>query len=130
MPISGDSFITTLQRAHLEWGSHRHTDSRGTVYGEGYLQVPRSIARQFGIYNSNQSGANIVYRCNSLDGFLRNVTLKASGSSTAGDVYAKQFQGNGNLQLLGDWFNHLNAQIGDRIKISWTSPTDIEIERI
>jgi len=130
MPLAGDTFITTLQKAHLEWGSHRHTNSRGTVYGEGYLQIPKPIARQFGIYNSNQPVANIIYNCNSVDGFLRDETLKASGSSTAGDIYAKQFQGNGNLQLIGDWFNHMNAQIGDRVRITWTSPTDIEIERI
>ncbi|MGY3190386.1 hypothetical protein [Lysinibacillus sp. TE18511] len=130
MPASGNTYITTLKRAHLEWGSHRHTNSRGTVYGEGYLHIPRPIARQFGIYNSNQQSANIVYNCNSIDGFLINETLKASGSSAAGDVYAKQFQGNGNLQLLGDWFYHLNAQVGDRVEITWTSPTDIEIELI
>ena len=28
-------------------------------------------------------------------------------NSTAGDIYAKQ--DSGNLQLIGDWFNHVNA---------------------
>lgn len=62
--------------------------------------------------------------------FLRNVTIMASGSSSAGHTLAKQFQGRGNLRLLGDWFHHINATVGDRIRITWTSSTDIEIERI
>ena len=30
-------------------------------------------------------------------------------NSTAGDIYAKQ--DSGNLQLIGDWFNHVNAKL-------------------
>src|SRR5690606_38271386 len=107
---AGDSFITTLNQAHLEWGTHRHTNSRGFIYGEGYLHIPRSDAMRIGIYNSNQPGATNTFNCSSADGFLSNVLIKASGSSSAGDIYAKQFQGNGNLQLIGNWFGHLNAQ--------------------
>ncbi|OES43347.1 hypothetical protein [Domibacillus iocasae] len=128
MPRTGDTFTTTLKQAHLEWGSHRHTNTRGTVYGEGYLHIPRQVATALDIYNSNCPGANITYTCNSVDGFLQNVSLKASGCSTAGDIYAKQFQGNGNLQLLGQWFRHVNAQIGDQVRILFTSPTEMEIE--
>lgn len=29
MPIAGDSFTTILKQAHLQWGNHRHTNSRG-----------------------------------------------------------------------------------------------------
>ncbi|WCN39178.1 hypothetical protein [Aneurinibacillus uraniidurans] len=130
MPTAGDTFITTLKRAHLEWGAHRYTSSRGTVYGEGYLQIPRREARHIGIYNSNHPYARYTFNCSSVDGFLQNVTLKASGCSRAGDAYAKQFQGSGNLKLLGDWFNYVGAQIGDKVRISWISPTDIEIEKI
>ncbi|USY55876.1 hypothetical protein NIZ91_04260 [Bacillus sp. 1780r2a1] len=130
MPKLGDCFITTLKKPHLEWGSHRHTSTRGIIYGEGYLQIPKSEAKKIGIYNSNDSSAIHIFNCNSVDGFLKNVKLKASGSSTAGDIYAKQFQGNGNLQLIGDWYNYVNAQIGDKIKVTWTSEFDIEIEKI
>ena len=52
MPNTNDSFITTLKKAHLEWGTHRHTNTRGIVYGEGYLQIPISEARRLDIYNS------------------------------------------------------------------------------
>lgn len=130
MPKTGDFFTTTLKQAHLEWGTHRHTNTRGAVYGEGYLHIPKQVATDLDIYNSNCTGANTIYRCNSADGFLQGVFLKASGCSTRGDIYAKQFQGNGNLQILGQWFSHMNAQIGDQVRISWISPTEIEIEMI
>lgn len=127
MPVARDSFITTLKQAHLEWGSHRHTNSRGIIYGEGYLQIPISEARRINIYNSNQAGGNTTYICNSTDGYLNNVRVKASGCIRAGDVYAKQFHGRGNLTLFGDWFNHVNAVMGDRVEIRWTSPTEFTI---
>lgn len=130
MPRAGDIFTTILKTAHLQWGTYRHTNSRGIVYGEGYLHIPKPKAKSLNIYNSNKPGANIIYNCNSVDGFLNNVALKASGSSTSGDIYAKQFQGSGNLQVLGQWFNHVGAREGDSVRITWTSPTDIKIELI
>ncbi|EKN69290.1 hypothetical protein BABA_10521 [Neobacillus bataviensis LMG 21833] len=130
MPNAGDFFITTLQKSHLEWGTHRYTGTRDIIYGEGYLQIPRKDAKAIGIYNSNHSSGLNTFNCNSADGFLSNVPLKASGSMAAGDVYAKQFQGSGNLQLLGGWFHHVGAKKGDRVKVTWTSPTDIEIEKL
>ena len=45
-------------------------------------------------------------------------------------VHAKQFQGRKNLRLLGGWFSHVNAQIGDRVEIIWTSPTDFTIRKL
>lgn len=130
MPKHGDSYTIQLKKAHLEWGNHRHTNTRGLVYGEGYIAIPKSVAEEFEIYNSNNPNATTEYDCSSTDGYLNNCTLKASGCTTGGSVYAKQFQGSGNLQLLGDWFNHVGAQEGDNIRISWTSPTQILIEKI
>lgn len=130
MPNTGDTFTTVLKKAHLEWGTYRHTSTRGLVYGEAYLQIPADVARNLLIYNNNQTGANTDYFCVSRDDFLENVRLKASGCSTAGDVYAKQFHGSGNLKVLGDWFHYIDASIGDRIKITWTSPIDIEVEKL
>lgn len=128
MPNVGNSYITELKQAHLEWGTHRHTDTRGTIYGEGYLHIPRPVAQMFSIYNSNQPGANIIYTCSSVDGFLQNATLKASGSSRAGDPFAKQFQGNGDLQVIGQWFIQVNAQAGDRVRVSWINSTEVQVE--
>lgn len=129
MPNTGDYFITTLKQAHLQWGSHRHTNSRGIIYGEGYLQIPASIARRLNITNSNSANNN-VYLCSSTDGFLNNVNLKATGCSHAGSIHAKQFHGSGNLQLLGRWFSHINAQIGDQVRIDFISPTNILLTKI
>lgn len=129
MPNTGDTFITTLKQAHLEWGVHRHTTSRGIVFGEGYLQIPASIARNLNITNSNSPNNN-VYLCSSNDGFLNNVNLKATGCSHAGSIYAKQFHGSGNLQLLGSWFHHINAQIGDQVRIDFISPSEILLTKI
>jgi len=130
MPQAGDSYTITLKKAHLQWGTHRYTSTRGFVYGEGYLQIPRHVARRLNIYNSNQHIANIVYICNSVDGVLNNVEIKASGSMVAGDHLAKQFQGNGNLQVFGNWYSQINAQIGDKVIVTWTSPSNITIQKI
>lgn len=130
MPNTNDSFITTLRRAHLEWGSHRRTGSRNITYGEGYLQIPIAVARRLNITNSNQIGGNIEYDCSSSDGYLRNVVLIAAGSTRAGDIYAKQFESKGNLKILGNWFNNVNAIIGDRVEIRWISPTRIIITKL
>jgi hypothetical protein len=125
MPNTGDSFVTTLKKPHLEWGSHRHTLSRGIVYGEGYLQIPASVARNLKITNSNSRNSNNIYTVNTSDGFLSNVQFKSTGSSKGGDIYAKQFHGLGNLKLLGNWFAHINAQVGDKVQIDFKSPTEI-----
>lgn len=129
MPNTGDTFTTTLKQAHLEWGNHRHTSSRGIVYGEGYLQIPAVIARNLNITNSNSQNNNI-YKCSSSDGFLSNVQLKSTGCSRAGSIHAKQFHGLKHLKLLGSWYTHINAQIGDQIRIDFISPTEILITKI
>ena len=130
MAIKGDTFTITLKQAHLEWGSFRHTTSRGVVYGEGYIPIPRSIAQKLNILNSNQDDIPIEYNCNSTDGFLINTKLLAAGSSRAGDPYAKQFQGSGSLQVLGQWFEDIQAQVGNQVQVSWVSPTEITIQMI
>ncbi|MUP38142.1 MULTISPECIES: hypothetical protein [Labilibaculum] len=129
MPNTNDHFITTLKRAHLEWGSHRHTSTRGIIYGEGYLQISARNARNLNITNSNSTNNNI-YNCNSSEGFLVNVQLKSTGSSRAGAIHAKQFSGRRNLRLLGNWFTHVGARIGDRVEIRFISPTDILLTKL
>lgn len=131
MPNTNDKFITELKDAHLGWGTHRVAGgSRPVIQGEGYLQIPKTEAIRLNIFNSNHANANTEYTCSTSDGFLSNATLKASGSTQAGDIYAKQFAGSGNLKLLGNWFTHLNAQVGDRVEILWTSSTNILLTKI
>lgn len=134
MAMAGDTYMVTIKEAHLRWGTHRHTNSRGLVYGEGYIKIPLQYAKSFNIFNHNHSNADIlginIFNCSSRDGFFNNITIKAAGSSTAGDIYAKQLQGNGSLQVIGNWYRHVNAQVGDIVKVTWTSSTDLIIEKI
>jgi hypothetical protein len=125
MPKKGDEFTVDLGKTHLGWGTHRYTDTREVIYEEGYLKVPKKIAKDLGMYMSNKKDANIIYTFSTDDGFYTNEELKASGCSTKGDIYAKNLAGNGDLKLLGKWFTHIKAKVGDEIKISFTSPTDI-----
>jgi len=131
MPNKNDKLVTELKKAHLEWGTHRVPGgSRPIIYGEGYLQIPKKEATRLNIYNSNQANANTEYTCSTSDGFLSSVVLKAEGSTTAGDIYAKQLAGSGNLKILGSWYSNINAQVGDKIEILWTSPTSILLTKI
>ena len=130
MPNTNDRFTTELKDAHLGWGTHRGTGTRTIIQGEAYLQIPKAEATRLNIYNSNQTNANTEYTCSTSDNFLTHEILKASGSTQAGDIYAKQFAGSDDLKLLGTWFAHINAQVGDRIDILWTSPTNILLTKI
>lgn len=130
MPKRGDTFVIELKRAHLEWGSYRHTNTREIIYGEGYIQIPRKHAIQFGIYNNNYPYANPNYVCSTNDGFLKNAKVIATGSTVKGDMYAKQFQGSGNLKLFGNWFEYVSAQQGDQVKVTWLSEDEILLELV
>lgn len=130
MPNIGDSYVVDIKQAHLEWGTHRHTNTRDRIYGEGYIQIPIGYARRYNIFNRHHSSANPYYLCSSVDGYLDNVELLAAGNSTAGDVYAKQFQGNGNLQTIGSWYHHLGARVGNQVRVTFTGSNSIQIELI
>ena len=132
MAVTGDSYIVELKPAHLKWGVYRYTESREPRKGEAYLPIPRDIACSFGLYNGNKTGKKDVlgvnlFNCNSKDGLFEGL-FKSQGSSRAGDVYAKQFSVKGNLKSLSKWYETVGAQEGDRVRVTWTSPTDIEIE--
>ena len=58
------------------------------------------------------------------------IKLKAQGSSTAGSEYAKNLSGSGNLRLLAPWMNHIEAKVGDKIKIEWISSTKIKLTKL
>ena len=130
MPQANDFFEITLKKAHLDWGGYRHSKSRNRIKHEGYLQIPASIARELNITNSNDKGNNNIYMCNSSDGIIVNQQLKATGCSSKGDIYAKQFSGKGNLKLLGGWFKAVNAVEGDRVKIEFISSNQILLTKI
>jgi hypothetical protein len=134
MARAGQSYTITLKKAHLEWGTHRYTNSRGVVYGEGYIPIPAKVARTFNIQNQNGTGYNDVlgvnlFNCKSVDGIFDGV-VRAQGCKEAGYIYAKQFSGDGDLKAIGDWFYAIGASVGDRVKVYWTSPADIVIEKL
>ena len=57
--------------------------------------------------------------------------FRSEGCSTAGDPYAKQFAGDKDLLMaLGYWYAQINAQVGDLIRVTFTSPTDVVLEKI
>ena len=134
MANKGDRYTVILDVAHLGWGTHRYTTTRPPIPGERYLPIPRADAIRIGIYNSNATnGKDIlgqnIFNCTSVDGFF-NAVFKSQGCFEAGDIYAKQFSVNDDLQALDVWYRHINAQPGDVIKVTWTSSIDIVIEKV
>lgn len=135
MANAGFSYTVTLSNAHLSWGTHRYTHSRPTIYGEGYIPIPANVARSQNILNSNGTnnkdilGKNI-FICSSVDGYLNKVSMKSQGCNQAGSIYAKQFSANGNLKVIGQWYQHMNCKIGDIVRVTWTSSHEILIEKI
>lgn len=127
MPRRGDIFIVALKPSHLGWGTYRYTDTRDPIYGEGYIKIPRHYAERFEIFNDNHPTADPRFRCTTVNGIYSG-TLLAQGCSRAGDVYAKQFAEEGNLKGIGNWYRSVGAQVGGRVKVTFTSSNSLEIE--
>lgn len=133
MAIPGNNYTIQLKPPHLGWGNYRYTNTRDIIYGEGYIPLPKPCAREFKIYNSNYLSTGFGYNlfhASSSDGFLNNVTLLAQGSSTAGDIYAKQFSVEGNLKMIGAWYASQRATTDNSVRVTWISPTDILLKII
>ncbi|QTE67649.1 hypothetical protein JNO48_10640 [Clostridiales bacterium] len=134
MARTGDSYTVVLKDSHIKWGTYRNTETREPVPLEGYIPIPKECAVEFNILNSNGTdkrdifGQNLFY-CRSEDGFFEGV-LKAQGSSDAGDIYAKQFAENDNLKGLGYWFRDIGAEVGSRVRVSWTSSDSVVISMV
>lgn len=133
MAQCGNFYEITLKRPHLEWGSYRYTNSRGIIYGEGYIPIPANIAYSYEIFNQNgTNGQDIlgqnIFHCHSADGLYDGI-LRAQGNQDD-SRYAKQLAGDKNLKAIGTWFYQINAEIGDKIRVTWISPTEIRIEKI
>lgn len=131
MAQAGDRYVIELTPSQLGWGEERYTNSRQARQGEAYLAIPRRYAKVYKLFNSNHTngqdilGTNI-YNCISMDGFL-NDQIKSQGCVHEGDEFAKQFAGNNNLKLLGDWYEHIQADVGDKIEVYFLSPYDIQL---
>ncbi len=132
MPTTGNSYVATLKNTHFRWGLLRYTSSRPKITNEGFIPIPIKYAKLFNITNKNglRLGQSNIYKFSTTDGFLKDMELKASGSSKRGDMYAKNLHGNGNLKLLGTWFVHIKAQVGMQINVEFISPTEILLTKL
>jgi hypothetical protein len=120
MPSAGDRFRVTIQDAHLNWGTHRHTTTRTPIDHESYIQIPADVARSFGITSGS------TYDCTTVEGTLR-TTLLASGRQHD-PTFAKQFESQGGLKIFGNWLHNVcHAKVGDEIDVHWITPTHIEL---
>lgn len=133
MSKTGKSYYITLNNAHLNWGIHRNTYSRGPRPGEGYIPIKAQFAREHSICNEKNGKAGFGssrFTASSKDGFLKNVPLLAQGCSQKGDPYAKQFAVKGDLSGIGSWYQYRSAQPGDQVKVEFISEDDILLEHI
>lgn len=129
MPKRGDTFVVTLEASHLGWGTHRHTNTRDRINGEGYIKIPRQYAEEYCIYNDNHPTSDPRYFCTAVNGSFSGVLL-AQGCSKAGDIFAKQFAEKGNLKGIGSWYKSVGAELGGKVRVTFTSLNSLEIEYI
>ena len=130
MPKKNDSYIIKLKESHLKnWGTHRYTNTRGKINNESYIPILVSKAKEYNILNSNQSEHNIIYTAKFKNTDI-SVEVLASGSTKAGDKYAKQFHGKGNLKALTPEYETLGVKVGDEIKITFIDEKNFEIEKV
>ena len=121
MPKAGDCYTVSLKEAHMDWGRHRYTHTRERIEGEGYVQIPKRYAEMYGIRKGDRFTATFE------DGFP-SFAARAAGNSTAGDIWAKQFQGDGDLKAFGRWYASCGAEIGDTVCVTFTAPDVVLFE--
>jgi hypothetical protein len=127
MPNAGDKFRTNT---YQKWGEYpkRESYSRDVMHGEAYIVIPKHYAEMFDIYMSN-AGMNTDYDAYDSQGnFI--CTLKAQGNSFAGDIYAKQFAGKGNLTALNHWIFDYNVTDNDTIEVEFLSTTSLKLTKV
>ena len=123
MARAGDHYTVELKASHLDWGGYRHSQTRNTIRGEGYVPIPKSAAVKYNILIGS------TYTAVFEDGFPT-FRVRAAGNSKAGDKYAKQFQGDGDLKAFGKWFMDMNAKIGDYVVVTFLDEGTINFELI
>lgn len=123
MPNPGDFYTVSIKQSHLDWGGHRYTDTREKIEGEAYVKIPKEYAIRYDIMLGN------CYIATFSDGF-ESFPIRAAGNSSAGDPYAKQFQGDGDLKAFGRWYTHVKAEIGDDICVTFLDQNTVNFELI
>ena len=112
-------YYVQIKDAHIHWGERRKTTSRKIRSKESYIAIPASYAYEYNIKKGE------VYKCISDTGQI--YELKAAGSQSMRD-FAKQFQGNGSLQILYEWYEMHEAKEGDYVVVSIFDDKSIGIE--
>ena len=123
MPANGDCYSVPLKMAHLDWGRHRYTHTRERIEGEGYVAIPKKYAERYGIHKGDLFTAVFT------DGFP-SFPARAAGNSTAGDIWAKQFQGDGDLKAFGRWYTYCDAEVGDTVNVTFIAPNVVQFELV
>jgi len=130
MPKKNDTYTVKLKESHLKnWGTHRNKNTREKIDNESYIPIPKDQAKEYNILNSNQSKENTIYTAKFKNTNIE-VKVLASGSNKAGDIYAKQFHGKGNLKALTPGYEAIGAKVGDEITITFIDETTFEVEKV
>ena len=114
-------YYVQIKDAHIHWGERRKTTSRKIRKKESYIAIPASYAYEYNIRKGE------VYKCTADNGQV--YELKAAGSQSKRD-FAKQFQGNGSLKVLYEWYELNNAKEGDYVVVSIYDDKTLKIEFI
>lgn len=114
-------YYVQIKDAHIHWGEKRKTTSRKIRKNESYIAIPASYAYEYNIKKGE------VYECTTDNGQV--YELRAAGSQSKRE-FAKQFQGNGSLKVLYEWYELNNAKEGDYVVVSIYDNKSIKIEFI
>lgn len=120
MPQAGDSYIVTVEEAHIKWGELRYTGTRDIIEGESYVKIPVKYARKYGITRGS------IYNATFTNG-TPSIQIKAAGNGTSDGTYAKQFEGigHGACKAFTPWYMACEANVGDKVKVEFTSSRDV-----
>lgn len=123
MPATGDRYSVPLKKTHLDWGNHRYTYTRERIDGEGYVPIPKAYAERYGIHMGDRFTAVFA------NGFP-SFRARAAGNSSAGDIWAKQFQGDGDLKAFGRWYASCGAEVGDIVVVTFIASDTVQFELV
>lgn len=121
MPKAGDMYIVEIKHSHIDWGDKpRNPTNREKIEGESYVQIPVNYARMYDIQRGSTYTASFTNNSPSIN-------IKAAGNGTADGKYAKQFEGigHGACKAFTPWYTSCGAQVGDKVKVEFTSPTEV-----
>ena len=115
------SYYVQIKNAHIFWGEMRRTTTRGKRAGESYIAIPANYAYEYNI----KKGERYVCLCDN----GKKYNLKAAGSQNKRE-FAKQFQGDGSLKVLYEWYKYHDAQEGDYVLVIIFDDKSIAIEYV